>query len=100
MGRRTVSDGNMNPEQIARDEIDAHLRASGWAVQDNKAFDYGAAAGVAVWELNTTIGPADYVLYAEKRPLGVVEAKPESYGAWITTVEILSMRRGRDFFRL
>ena len=82
-----MSDDNKNPEQIARDEIDARLRASGWAVQDNKAINHGAAAGVAVREYKTSIGPADYVMFAEKRPLGVVEAKPESWGAKITTVE-------------
>lgn len=82
-----MSDDNKNPEQIARDEIDARLRASGWAVQDNRAIDHSAATGVAVREYKTSIGPADYVMFAEKRPLGVVEAKPESWGARITTVE-------------
>jgi type I restriction enzyme R subunit len=82
-----VSDDNKNPEQVARDTIDARLRASGWAVQDNRAIDHSAATGVAVREYKTSIGPADYVLFAEKRPLGVVEAKPESWGARITTVE-------------
>ncbi len=82
-----MSDDNKNPEQVARDEIDARLRASGWAVQGNKAIDHGSAAGVAVREYKTSIGPADYVLFADKRPLGVVEAKPESWGARITTVE-------------
>ena len=82
-----MSDDNKNPEQIARDEIDARLRASGWAVQHKRAIDLSAATGVAVREYTTSIGPADYVMFAEKRPLGVVEAKPESWGARITTVE-------------
>lgn len=82
-----MSDDNKNPEQVARDKIDALLCASGWAVQDNKAIDHGAATGVAVREYKTSVGPADYVIFADKRPLGVVEAKSKSWGEKITTVE-------------
>ena len=66
---------NQNPEQIARDEIDARLIASGWSVQPSKAIDHGAARGIAVREYQTSVGPADYALFAAKRALGVVEAK-------------------------
>lgn len=78
---------NQNPEQIARDEIDARLTAAGWSVQPSKAIDHGAARGIAVREYQTSVGPADYALFATKRALGVVEAKPNSWGAKITTVE-------------
>ncbi len=33
------------------------------------------------------VGPADYVLFIDKKPVGVVEAKPEDWGQKITTVE-------------
>jgi hypothetical protein len=82
-----LTDGNKNPEQIARDAIDKRLRASGWAAQGKKSIDHDAAAGIAITEYTTSIGPADYVLFSEKRALGVVEAKPDSWGAKITTVE-------------
>src|SRR5262249_20605672 len=35
----------------------------------------------------TDIGPADYVLFVDKTAVGVIEAKPESWGQNITTVE-------------
>lgn len=31
---------NQNPEQIARDQIDELLKASGWAVQSNKQINF------------------------------------------------------------
>ena len=43
--------------------------------------------GIVVWEYQTSVGPADYALFSVKRALGVVEAKPDSWGAKITTVE-------------
>lgn len=77
---------NQNPEQIARDEIDARLTAAGWSVQPSKAIDHGAARGIAVREYQTSVGPADYALFATKRALGVVEAKPNSWGAKMGSV--------------
>lgn len=81
---------NQNPEQIARDEIDARLRAAGWAVQGNREIDHDAAPGIAVREYQTSVGPADYLLFADRQPLGVIEAKPDSWGQKITTVETQS----------
>ena len=83
-------DVNQNPEQIARDRIDDRLRAAGWDVQDRNAIDFNAGLGIAVREYQTDIGPADYVLFADRRPVGVVEAKPDSWGARLTTVELQS----------
>jgi type I restriction enzyme R subunit len=82
-----LADANKNPEQIARDAIDARLAASGWSVQSNKNIDFSAAMGVAVREYPTSVGPADYAQFADRRAVGVVEAKPDSWGAKITTVE-------------
>ena len=63
------------------------LSLAGWAVQDKKKIDFGAGLGVAVREYQTDVGPADYVLFVDKKPVGVVEAKPEDWGQKITTVE-------------
>lgn len=82
-----MSTPNQNPEQVARDKIDAQLRASGWSVQDKSELDLTAALGVAVREYQTDVGPADYVLFADGRAVGVLEAKPESWGQNLTTVE-------------
>ncbi len=80
-------DVNQNPEQVARDRIDDRLRAAGWHVQDKDALDFNAGPGIAVREYQTDIGPADYVLFADRRAVGVVEAKPDNWGARLTAVE-------------
>jgi type I restriction enzyme R subunit len=66
---------SLTPEQQARETIDAMLTASGWAVQDKKALNPAAALGVAVREYDTDAGPADYILFVDRVPVGVVEAK-------------------------
>lgn len=66
---------SLTPEQQARGQIDALLTASGWAVQDKAAFNPAAALGVAVREYDTDAGPADYILFVDRVPVGVVEAK-------------------------
>ncbi len=78
---------NQTPEQSARDRIDEMLSQSGWFVQDEKKINFSAGLGVAVREYQTDVGPADYVLFVDKKPVGVVEAKPEDWGQKITTVE-------------
>ncbi len=68
---------NQTPEQIARDEIDQQLEICGWKVQSKKQINLAAGLGVAVREYQTDIGPADYVLFVDKKPVGVIEAKWE-----------------------
>ena len=80
-------DANQTPEQLARDQIDERLRAAGWQVQDKEALDFSAGPGVAVREYQTDIGPADYVLFVDRQAVGVVEAKPDKWGARLTSVE-------------
>lgn len=82
-----MADTNQTPEQLARDNIDAQLEAAGWKVQPNKKIDLNAGLGIAVREYQTDAGPADYVLFIDKKAVGVIEAKPESWGHKITTVE-------------
>src|SRR5215208_6634414 len=67
------------PEQKARREIDANLRAAGWVVQTRDELDLTAGRGVAVCEfpLKTGFGLADYLLYLDRKAVGAVEAKAE-----------------------
>ena len=82
-----MSKANQKPEQKARDNIDAMLEQAGWLVQDKNKINFRAGSGIAVREYPTNGGPADYVLFIDKNPVGVVEAKPENFGQKITTVE-------------
>jgi type I restriction enzyme R subunit len=70
----------MTPELQARQQIDRQLEACGWAVQDRKRMNIYAALGVAVREFPLGDGEADYLLYADGKVIGVVEAKPEDHG--------------------
>jgi type I restriction enzyme R subunit len=78
---------NQTPEQIARDRIDSHLAESGWHVQDKSALNFAVGEGIAVREYQTDAGTADYVLFVDRRAVGVIEAKPKEWGHKITTVE-------------
>jgi type I restriction enzyme R subunit len=78
---------NQNPEQIARDKIDEMLREAGWLVQSKKKVDLSAGKGVAVREYQTDVGPADYVLFVDRKPVGIIEAKREDEGHRLTVVE-------------
>ncbi|MEB2342294.1 MAG: DEAD/DEAH box helicase family protein [Flavobacteriia bacterium] len=75
------------PEQRAREQIDRLLMQSGWTVQDKKALDPSAALGVAVREYDTDVGPADYILFVDRVPVGVVEAKKPEEGEKFTMHE-------------
>src|SRR5690554_2016301 len=78
---------NQNPEQIARDKIDQMLGKAGWLVQSKNKVDLSASKGVAVREYQTDVGPADYVLFVERKPVGIIEAKREDEGHRLTVVE-------------
>ena len=78
---------NQNPEQKARDQIDILLRQAGWVVQSAKKIDLNVGLGQAVREYQTDIGPADYVLFVDKKAVGVIEAKREEEGQRLTAHE-------------
>ena len=42
---------------------------------------------IVVREFQTSIGPADYVLFIDKKPVGLIEAKREDLGYQLTDVE-------------
>ena len=65
----------MEPEEIARQTIDRKLQAAGWAVQNYNQMSLGAAKGVAIREFPLKTGFADYLLFVDRKAIGVVEAK-------------------------
>ncbi len=78
---------NQNPEQKARDIIDRKLKDSGWTVQSRDSIDWSVSSGIAVKEYWTEAGPADYVLFVDREPVGIIEAKREEEGHRLTVVE-------------
>ena len=91
---------NQNPEQIARDHIDKQLLACGWIIQDKKRFNLAAGLGIAIREYQTDIGPADYVLFVDKKAVGIIEAKREEEGVHLTSVEEQSSQYAKAKLRL
>jgi type I restriction enzyme R subunit len=65
----------LTPEQEAREKIDHLLEAAGWRVQARERTNLSASKGVAVAEFPLDTGEADYMLFVDKRPIGVIEAK-------------------------
>ena len=70
-----MPDAAPQPEAQARRRIDALLEASGWTVQDRSAVALRAGAAVALRELPTRGGEADYGLFLGQELVGVLEAK-------------------------
>jgi type I restriction enzyme R subunit len=78
----------ISPEDRARENIDRLLTEAGWIVQSRNETNISAGRGIAIREfpLKTGYGEADYLLYVDSVPTGVVEAKKE--GATLTGYEI------------
>ena len=64
-------------EAETRKEIDAKLEAAGWKVQDKSRLNLYEKLGVAVREMDTDTGPADYMLFINGEACGIIEAKRE-----------------------
>lgn len=67
----------MTPEERARVHIDQLLTAAGWTIQDRSELNLGVSLGIAVREFQLENGAADYLLFVDRKAVGVVEAKPE-----------------------
>lgn len=91
---------NQNPEQIARDKIDQMLVEAGWVVLSKDKMDLGAGRGVALRETNTVSGSADYMLFVDRKPVGVIEAKKEEEGHRLTVVEEQSKRYATEAIKI
>lgn len=76
----------LTPEQQARQTIDKMLQEAGWLLQDRKDINLGAAKGIVVRDYPLEGGEhADYVMFLDRLPVGVIEAKKE--GAILTQAE-------------
>ncbi len=64
-------------EAETREEIDQKLIAAGWVIQDKKRLNLFESLGVAVREMDTDTGPADYMLFIDGKACGIIEAKRE-----------------------
>jgi type I restriction enzyme R subunit len=91
---------NQNPEQKARDKIDQMLVDTGWLVQSKDKVNLSAGIGVALREVNTDTGPADYILFVHSKAVGVVEAKAEDLGFKLTQVEEQSKRYSNSSLKI
>jgi type I restriction enzyme R subunit len=65
------------PEELARENIDKQLTACGWIIQSRAEMNLYAGRGVAVREFPLETGEADYLLFVDRKAVGVVEAKHE-----------------------
>ena len=63
------------------------LERSGWAVVDKNDINRSLGPGRAVREYQSDVGPADYVLFVDREPIGVIEAKKEEEGHRLTVHE-------------
>ncbi|MDX2377765.1 DEAD/DEAH box helicase family protein [Microbacterium sp. LRZ72] len=71
-------DDRLPAEARARKLIDEQLEAAGWFVHDRKDLNLFVGPGVAVREVIMAAGHGrvDYLLYVDKKVVGVIEAKP------------------------
>lgn len=70
----------MSPEEKARLEIDKQLIECGYVLQDMTEINPSASKGVIVREYPTDTGPVDYLIFIDKKPVGVIEAKEINKG--------------------
>ncbi len=80
-------------EAQTRKQIDEKLIAAGWVVQDKSRLNLQESLGVAVREMDTDTGPADYMLFINGEACGIVEAKRE--GTKFCSTSTKAVTRGR-----
>lgn len=83
---------SFTPEQQARLNIDTQLEEAGWIIQDMNNLDISASFWIAVREfpLKNWHWFADYLLYVDQKPIGIIEAKKE--GTTLVGVETQSKK--------
>ena len=82
----------MTPEAKAREVIDKKLKEVGYVIQDMSEFNPAESIGVAVREFPTNSGPVDYLLFINRLPVGVIEAKRTEEGQNLVSVAEQSLR--------
>lgn len=60
-------------------------------VQNKSSINLHAGTGVAIREYKTDVGPADYILFVDKKPVGIIEAKRAEEGVHLTMHEEQSL---------
>lgn len=75
---------NQNPEQLTLAFIDADLIRCGWVIPQKSKINLNAALAIAVRKFNTDTGPADCLLFVDKKPIGIIEAKRSGEGGNLT----------------
>ena len=56
--------------------IDSNLEASGGVIQDRGEVDPRASMGFIIREYITITGPADYLMFVDKKPVGKIVIMP------------------------
>ena len=82
----------MKSEEKARIVIDKKLKEAGYVIQDMTEFNPYQSLGVAVREYSTDTGPADYIIFINGVPCGVIEAKESQKGDNLSTAEAQAAR--------
>ena len=77
----------MHPEEKARLVIDKKLEDSGYILQDFKEFNPSINLGVIVRNFPIDSGFADYLIFIDKNPVGIIEAKKSQEGEKLIVVE-------------
>jgi type I restriction enzyme, R subunit len=85
-------EAGMTPEAKARQLIDKRLEEAGWVIQDMIELNLSVAQGIAVREVATYSGSADYVLFIDRKPVGVIEAKKNAFGEDLSQAEAQTER--------
>ncbi|ACA32131.1 type I restriction endonuclease subunit R [Histophilus somni] len=87
---------NQHPEQQTKDIIDEKLIQAGWLIQTVKAYNPNAGLGIAVREYPTGTGPVDYLLFVDREPVAIIEAKQENFAYKLNTIEEQSARYAKS----
>lgn len=91
------------PEQRARETIDRQLTAAGWKVQRYRELNLHAGRGIAATELPGASGPADYLLYVDRKAQGVkanalfFDKRAGSEKPWTKQLWIYDLRTNMHF---
>jgi hypothetical protein len=88
----------MQPEEKARLVIDEKLEQAGYIVQDVKELNVGAGLGVVVREYQTDSGPTDYLIFIDKKPVGIIEAKAHNKSRYSRHIVPAQRPAGLCFF--
>lgn len=92
-----MTDGPHTPERKAREQIDRQLVDAGWVVQSLDGLNLHAGEGVAVREVQSMGGPADYMLFVDGKALGIVEAKKVGVPLSLAAEQSERYGKARDF---